>query len=214
MKMPIKKVNELEKKHEAPLLYLIVEGKDEEYFFEKLFKHMSLEKQIKIWSLDGVDNMSNKLKVIQANPEFGKVSTLAIIRDADNSISSALQSTKDILRSLNLPVPENNMSFQQGDRIKTGVFIMPGENIEGKMLEDLCLSTKSDDINIELINEYLSKLKENGSTYPNNESKAKCLIYLASSEKVVNSIGIGAKKGYWNLDHSCLDDLKVFVNKI
>ncbi|WP_394120322.1 DUF3226 domain-containing protein [Planococcus donghaensis] len=194
---------------------LIVEGKDEVFFFESLFKFMNIEESIQILELGGVDNMKTKIKTIKNMPNFDEVDSIGIVRDSDGSIKSALQSVQNILSDTDLPVPVSHNSFTKADSLlKLGVFIMPGEEIEGAMLEDLCLHTKSEDENINLINEYLNQLKESGSSYPSNVAKAKVLIYLASANKVVNTLGLGAKKGYWNLSSEALNPIKSFITNL
>lgn len=216
MRMPLK--NPINKEYTAQSeiisdTILLVEGKDEVIFFEEYFKRLDIKKDIQIINIQGVQNMKTKVKTIINMPNFEQVVSIGIVRDSDGSIAAALQSIKNILREVSLPIPEKHNSFKE-DGIKVGIFIMPGDEIAGTMLEDLCLETKKDDINLELINDYLRALEEKGSSYPSNIAKAKCLIYLASTNKVVNEIGLGAKKGYWDFHHPSLNPLRTFIDNL
>lgn len=192
---------------------LLVEGMDEVYFFEQLLKELSLEDHIQIISIDGIEKLKTKIKTIINMPKFDRVEAMGIVRDSDGSASSAFQSVKDILADIGYPVPSVENEFV-GDGIRIGIYIIPGNGLIGNMLEDLCLLTKDNDQNIGLINDFLDKLRTEGSSYPRNIAKAKCQIYLATQSKVVNTIGLGAKKGYWNFQHTSLTHLKDFLLKM
>jgi len=49
---------------------------------------------------------------------------------------------------------------------------------------------------------------------PLNPSKAKVQTYLAARKEITNALGLGAQKGYWNLDHVCFEDIKQFLRKL
>ena len=44
--------------------------------------------------------------------------------------------------------------------------------------------------------------------------KAKVLAYLAIKNPIVNSLGLAATKGYWNLEDHCFDEIKAFMNEL
>jgi len=95
------------------------------------------------------------------------------------------------------------------------------------MLEDLCLSTVANhpvsscvDVYIDCLHENLEYEKGNISKdpckyyFPKNEAKAKMHAFLAGMNKFVPSLGIAAKKGYFNFDSEILNDIKVFLQKL
>jgi len=42
-------------------------------------------------------------------------------------------------------------------------------------------------------------------------SKTKVQVFLASQPEIVNSIGLGASKNYWDFTSPVLDELKTFL---
>ncbi|SLM30424.1 conserved hypothetical protein [Desulfamplus magnetovallimortis] len=105
------------------------------------------------------------------------------------------------------------MTFSNG--INTGVYIMPG-NSENGMLEDLCLSTVVDSPVLTCVNQYISCLRENleNNSFPRNEAKAKMHTFLAGMCKFVPSLGIAAKKSYFNFESDILNDIKQFLKEL
>jgi len=70
------------------------------------------------------------------------------------------------------------------------------------------------------LNDKLSHEKEitsndpNKFLYPKNESKAKMHAFLAGMNKFVPSLGIAAKKGYFNFNTEPLNEIKDFLQKL
>lgn len=194
---------------------LLVEGKDEEAFFSKLMEGLNLAAKIQVISIGGVDQMKSNLEVFRLAPGFEGIRSLGIVRDADNSLSSAVQSVRTLLENNDLPSPTSHNTFTQREGgIKVGIFVMPGTNIEGEMLEDLCLKTVENESHIPLIDQYFEKFNENNIDLPSNLAKAKVQVFLASQRRIVTSLGLGAQRNYWNLDHTCLDDIKNFLQSL
>lgn len=197
---------------------ILVEGRDEESFFNALLNNLEIfsEKKhlIEIVVLGGKDNLNNELLALKNRTGFEIVQSIAIVRDSDGNKDAAFQSVKDTLRNNALPYPESNLVYSKRTSFKTGIFIMPGL-IEGDMLEDLCLATVEENPLTPEINKYIASIfKIDTVTGPKNISKAKTLMFLASMPNVVSSLGIGAKKGYWNFSHSSLEPLINFINEL
>jgi len=159
------------------------------------------------------------------------VSEYAIIRDADKSSEIAFQSVVSILRGLkehgfDEPIPNRIGNYEENAVRRVGVFIMPGNQAEG-MLEDLCLQTVAEHPVMECVKGYFSCLsevlvlkspgepREIGKYYfPKNPSKARAQAFLAGMYDNVASVGLAAKKQYWNFDHPVLADLKAFLAEL
>ena len=85
---------------------LVVEGKDEDHFFQALIKSMSLNIKYQIIDLKGKTNFKADISAMHKTPGFKKIKKLIIFRDADeNDADSAFQSIVNILKGLNLPQP-------------------------------------------------------------------------------------------------------------
>jgi hypothetical protein len=205
---------------------LLVEGKDEELFFEKLFTHVGVS-DVGIRQLWGKDQLATNLRLFMNDKGYEKVIAFAIVRDADTNSENTFQSVVDTLKSQGLPVPKRNEEFVNKAGKKVGVFIMPGGNNSG-MLEHLCLQTVDSHpimkhINI-LFGAYGRDLQKREPAdapmlpdihyYPRNEGKAKVQAFLSGMYKTVHTAGLGAREKYWNFDHPCLSDLKKFLENL
>jgi len=207
-------------------ILLLVEGKDEVEFFEAFLKTIKAHNIIQSIELGGKDNFKNEFPALLLSPNFSDVKRYGIVRDADNSATNTFQSVTNLLNRYNQPVPtiQGEIKFLNG--IAAGIFIMPGNSEEG-MLEDLCLSTVINHPVSSCVDEYISCLhnnlnfeKENISKeqrkycFPKNKAKAKMHAFLAGMNKFVPSLGIAAKKGYFDLHSKQLNNIKIFLQKL
>jgi hypothetical protein len=204
---------------------LLVEGKDEENFFKALIDHCEL-RNIDILVVGGKDRFPNELDAFLKTPDSGNIKSYAIIRDADNDRAAAFQSIIALLKNQKEPYPNKPAEYGSNAKRRTGIFIMPG-NQDGSMLEDLCLQTVADHPAMGCVDSYIACLegaltawqsgqsKVSGQFYfPKNRSKAKVQAFMASMHQSVNSVGLAAQKGAWNLDHSALNELKSFIQAL
>lgn len=193
---------------------LLVEGKDEVAFFKALFKKKNRE-DIQVKSTDGRNKFKNDFKTLKNTPGFEKVTSLAIIQDADNDPKAAFDSICSTLKNHGLSLPGKIGLFTESTP-KVGVFIIPDGKSEG-MLESLCLSTveSTRKETLECVKEFITcielKLKDKK---PTNLYKASHRAFLAAMEDDTPSLGIAAQKGYWNFDSDKLKPLLDFLNQI
>lgn len=205
-------------------VYMLVEGKDEEAFFNKFFqKNQSLETlnlndNIQIESIRGIDNLEATIGALITRTGFEKIKILLIVRDADNSHKSSFDSVCHILNKHGLPSPLNINDFSEsGESITTGVYILPGkiEDIAGNMLENLCLSIPDNPLIMPYIDDYLQHIIDNPDIVnPKNIHKSKLLVFLASHKDVPNTLGLGTQKNYFDLNHVNLNLLVEFFAKV
>jgi len=93
---------------------------------------------------------------------------------------------------------------------------MPNNDKAG-MLEMLCLDSINNNNQVCYIEmqKYIECLDNH---YKGNTSfnihKAQTQIYLASKILIVNSLGIGALKGYWDFDNEVFKDIKDFLTAL
>ncbi|OHB68032.1 MAG: hypothetical protein A2Y77_01750 [Planctomycetes bacterium RBG_13_62_9] len=78
------------------------------------------------------------------------------------------------------------------------------------MLEDLCLGTVKDHDAMRCVKSF-ARCVQRLPDPPRNPSKAKCQAFLAAQPEIVNSVGLGAHKGYWDFSSVVLDELKAFL---
>lgn len=184
---------------------LAVEGIDEVNFFKALFDYQGIQ-EVQILNFEGKTNFSSRIRSIVNIPGFKNVSIFGLIRDADTlPPKSAYDSIKGALEKANLPVPSEVNSFSNTE-LSVGVFIMPGKSSQG-MLEDLCLSSIADQPVYDCITEFFNC----ADCKPSNESKSRVQCYLAIQSPIVNSLGLGAVKGYWDFSSPVFDEIKGFL---
>jgi len=199
---------------------LAVEGEDERNFFDRLLRHIDLA-DVQIEPVGGKYEFSVKLPALLHVPGFfeagdsPRVRNLAIVRAKDRD--SAFASVANIVRKAGLTPPDEHGAFSDG-RPRVGIFIMPGETIDGTMLEDLCLKTVEGHEAMRCVAEFASCVGAFPSA-PKNVSKAKAQVFkaqvfLAAQTDTVDAVGLGAQKGYWDFDSPALGELKSFLEHL
>jgi len=187
-----------------------VEGKDEVNFFEALLKHLGIT-GFDIRDVGGKDKFKKKLPALAHTSGFSDIEVLVVVRDADNDPDAAFDSVRKVLRSQKLEPPDRMNQFSDGNP-RIGIFIMPGNSDTG-MLEDLCLKTVEEHPAMECVNAFID-CASGLNDPPKIVAKAKAQAFLAAMPEIVNSVGVGAQKGYWNFDSDELDNLRSFIDNL
>jgi len=194
---------------------LAVEGWDEENFFDSLLKHLNIT-DFDIHKVGGKNQFPKKLPALLKTPGFFAadetplVTHLGIVRDKDED--EAFKSISNIIATAGLKPPTKHSTFSDGTP-KVGIFIMPGNKVEGIMLEDLCLKTVEKNPAMKCVNEFASCVSAL-EPKPKNISKAKAQTFLAAQPEIANSVGVGAQKGYWDFESPALKELKQFLSHL
>ncbi|MCK5177462.1 MAG: hypothetical protein KAQ92_07070 [Candidatus Aenigmarchaeota archaeon] len=188
---------------------LAVEGKDCVGFFNAFLEYLKIT-DFEIYDIGGTCEFKDNLGALFKRRGFSDVEIFGIICDAENNDKSAFQRIQNILKNNDIKPPREKNRFFRG-KPNIGIFIMSGNSNKG-MLEDLCLKTVEKHPAMECVNNFancVSKLQNP----PKIVAKSKAQVYLAAMPKIVNSIGLGAKNGYWNFESKELFDLKKFMRK-
>ncbi len=186
---------------------VLVEGKDDKDFLIEYGKHLGIT-NCRVEPVDSVSNFNKEIPTQTKRPGFDKITHFAIIRDKDTgNIQDAFASIVKIFKSKTSisTLPQEHGKWSDG-KLKIGIFIMPGKQ-EGNMLEDLCLNTVANKPEMKCVNEFSKCI---GQT--SNMVKSRTLAFLAAQNEPVNTIGLGAYKGYWNFDAPELNELKDFLS--
>lgn len=179
---------------------LLVEGKDQQNFFQAFIKHLSLE-GIQIQDFGGVDDLPSFLKQFVKAPGFSIVRKIGIIRDAeDKSIDDVHKSIQSALENTDPPV--------DNDLVK--VFILPDNKNEG-MLETLLCKTFADTGENSCINSFLECIRKVLGNPVKRYDKARAHAFLATREEPHVSVGVAAQKGYWRFNHNAFADVRLFL---
>jgi len=193
---------------------LLVEGNDDEGFFQKLIEVIKIS-NIQILSVGGKDGFrTSNLKSIKNMPGFRELRALGIVRDADENANDTFTSICTILRSANLPVPSQPMEIVDGT-LRIGILIIPPHASKGK-IENLCLASIKEHKEMECIDNYFKCLRKRLSSdrYPKDLSKAKIQAFLASREESVPHLGIAAQREYFPFDCEIFDEIKNFLRAL
>ncbi|OIP42781.1 hypothetical protein AUJ95_01325 [Candidatus Desantisbacteria bacterium CG2_30_40_21] len=195
---------------------LVVEGKDECNFFKALLKHLKID-GVQLVDIGGKDKFKTEFQLLCNLENFNKIKRLGFIRDAEtNPAKSAFDSICGVLKKHNLPIPVNINKIRNDTDPYVGIFIMPDNSGEG-MLENLCLKTIESLPQYDCVDGFISCFVQHQPQNEKekfNEPKAKVQTYLASRSPIVESLGLGAQKGYWDFNHLCLDDMKKFLESL
>ena len=171
-----------------------MEGQDDRRFFEALLKHYGIP-DFQVLQIAGASNLSRRLDALRSAEEFGTVTALGVVRDANGNRDGAFQSVHDALRAAGFPVPSKPLVLADGQP-RVSVMIMPPDEVKaGRMLEDLCLAAVADDPAIQCVDEYFKCLDQQGISQ--NEiviPKARLHAFLASRERPGLRLGEAADK--------------------
>jgi len=190
---------------------LVVEGNDDQHFFEALATHLQSQ-PFQVIDIEGKTNLRARLEAVTLSRGFAAVTSLGISRDANADASAAFQSVCGALRALNLPVPSRPL-VPTGDQPRVTVMILPGEGAPG-MLEDLCLEAVEADPAMACVQQYLECLQQQGLALPRNLAKAKVQAFLASRPRAGLAFGIAALAGYWPFADDAFEQVRNFVQQI
>jgi len=191
---------------------LIVEGKDDEAFFDALVNRLGLH-DIQVAGIGGKTKLRTILKAIVKDPPFQNVQSLGVIRDADLDPKSAFESVKNALKTTGLPTPRKAMSVAKGPP-KTSVMMLPSFGNKGA-LEDLCLEAVALDPAMDCTEDFFDCLKKKRRACPKKDmAKAKVRAFLAAQEDPTLPLGLSARKGYWPLDHAAFDQIRYFLESL
>jgi len=200
---------------------LLGEGKDELEFFEALLRHLKID-DVQPMKYEGKSRLRPVLETIMQMPDFHTVTSIGITRDADfpkssadHAVNSAFKSICGTLRHahIGLPVPTRPMEkATRPGKPDVTIFIMPDCENDG-MLEDLCLESLIDKIEMGCVDDYVQSLQERRG-YPtpiHKLPKARFNSWIASQDGPDLSLGIATQRRYLNFKHPAFDTLKEFV---
>ena len=190
---------------------MLLEGRDEEEFFKALLRYLGID-DIEVRHYGGKNSFRRFLNGFVSTPDFDGVESMGIVRDADDSATSAFQSLQDSLNSANLPAPDEE-TIPTTEFPKVAVFIMPG-NAEGGALEDLCLRALLDDPAMNCVSEYMQCIQEHAGQVPQNPAKARIHAFLASRVDPELRLGEAAQRGYLPWDDSAFVQVIEFAKAI
>ena len=190
---------------------LLVEGNDDQNFFQKLMQEITLD-NIQIIPMEGKENFRTpNFKSVINTSGFREVKSLGIIRDADDNADNAFRGICTALKECGLPEP-TQPGVITNTSLKVGILIIPPSAEKGE-IEDLCLSSLKEYSEMGCIDDYFRCLKQElpSDKFPKKLSKAKIQAFLASREESVPHLGIAAQRSYFPLGHDAFEGIKKFL---
>lgn len=184
---------------------LLVEGNDQRNFFKAFAEHLSIP-NIQIQNFGGVTELRVFLSGVAKSSNFAKVRSIGIVRDAEGPAGPAHQSVESALRNAGLPAPAPAGQQASVGSPRVSVFILPDNKHPG-MLETLLCRTFAGAVEDRCIDDYFACVP----APIHRREKARAQAWLATKPDPHVSVGVAAKKGYWNLGHAVFADLRNFL---
>lgn len=193
--------------------FLLVEGRDEVTLFLRMTNEMGVD-NLQIFDSGGKEQFRARLDVILADARAREIQLTHIgaVRDADNDGNAAFTSVRDSLKYFGLVTPSRPRVIAE-DSPSTAILILPDDSGPGA-IENLCLNSIMDHPAYNCVENYVACLKEHNCNESNNPSKTAVHAFLASRTDPTTTVGMGAEKGYWNLDSPAFDIIRDFIHLI
>ena len=192
-------------------IQILVEGNDQRNFFEAFISHLALA-NIQVQNFGGVDQLRDFLEGLVDVTGFQAVKSVGIVRDAETSAQAAFQSVQSSLSNAGLPVP-NQPERRAGSSPAVTVLILPGNNRPG-MLETLLNETFANTPVDDCINAFFGCVEDASGVLLQRPHKARAQAYLATKPEPHLSVGVAAKRDYWDLNHPVFDQLRQFLTTL
>ena len=189
---------------------LLVEGKAEQNFFEAFTQHLGFQNQPQIREIRGVDRLRGFLQGFVRLPGFDAVTSIGIVRDAEESAEAALRSVESSLRNAGLPAPGDAAA---GSTPTVHVLILPDGEEPGMLETLLCQTFATDPVN-DCIDEYFDCARLHSGVELRRPDKARAQAFLATRPSPGVSVGVAAKKSYWPLDHEAFAGVRSFLRAL
>lgn len=180
---------------------LLVEGIKDARFFTAI-AHQLNRYDLQIVTVGGKDNFRSFLvSTLLKSDNFSRLRRLGIVRDADNSAQSTLQSLQNALFHAQLPAPSQDWAPEQAGRLTVSLAILPDGSSQGN-LEDLCLRSIGNSPDSTCVDQYVKCRVDVGAQIANNRlAKSKVHAYLAVGRDGTEPglrLGEAAEAGVWD----------------
>ncbi len=190
---------------------LLVEGKDQQNFFEALITHLSLS-DIQVQNYGSVNGLRSFLMVLVKARDFASVSSIGIARDAEVSARAAFESVQGALGKAGLFVPAK-VGEREGGNPDVSVLILPEDDEPGMLETLLCRTLEGMKVN-RCIDDFFECAEGLPDVSIDKPDKARAFAYLTTRPDPHHSVGVAAKNGVWDLDHQAFDEARDFLRAL
>ncbi len=213
----------IERKSIVKSYLLLCEGKDAEIFLinylesEALAQDKRFFNDIQVWDFGGNEELDSFLMNLKNMDGFDKVTSLAIIRDAEKDFAKACCDVTRSLSKSGIVSPEAYGTWiRDTTGLNVGYLLFPLNNGAGT-LEDLCLQILSENNSKDVllsIDAFLATMESSYGRNYHRKHKNKLHTYLASSDEYVSMpLGLASKAGAFNWNSDYLTPLKSFLTE-
>ena len=189
---------------------LLVEGKAEQNFFEAFTQHLGFQEKPQIREFGGAEGLRGFLQGFVKLPGFDSVTSIGIVRDADESAARARQSIESSLRNAGLPAPGD---AEAGRAPAVHLLILP-DGEEPGMIETLLCKSVAEDAVMTCVDKFFECVDDLPDVDIRKPHKARAQAYLATRRTPGVSVGVAALKGYWPLDHEAFAGVRSFLTTL
>jgi hypothetical protein len=179
-----------------------VEGDTPAHFFEALLKELRLESQIEVRNFGGNSQLGTFLKALALDAGFRQVTSLGIVRDAEDDPTAAQQSVQSAIQAARLP---SGVGVQWA--------ILPDGKSPGQ-IETLCMRSVRDDPVYECTVRFFESLKNKHIQVARGGRCCKhfARVFMAGKDCPELFVGQGAYKKVWPFCHPAFNELKDFLS--
>ena len=193
-------------------IQLLVEGNDQRNFFTAFLRHISRE-DIQIQNFGGVNDLRGFLSTFATTEEFSEsVTSLGIVRDAETSARSAFQSVQSPLRNAGLPAPARPRE-RVGDSPAMSALILPDDNSPGMLETLLCETFDNTDMDY-CTDAFFDCVRDLPGVDIGRPDKSRAHAFISTRPEPQFSVGVAGLRGYWDLDHQALADVRRFLETL
>jgi hypothetical protein len=188
---------------------LVVEGQDEERLFSEALAAWGVDAQI--LPIGGKTKLGANLKTLRNDTRYPGVSTIAVLRDADDDAQAALRSVRGALSGAGLTPPGEHGRFSTGTP-RVGIYVLPDGATPG-MLETVCLQS-ADARLVACADAYFNCAKLAGAQISAEMDKARVHAWLATRPRPDLRLGEAAAAGYLDFSGAAFANLCRFCRQI
>lgn len=187
---------------------LLVEGNDQRNFFEAMINHLDIE-GIQVHNFGGIGELSEFLDLFVKLAGFDSIDTLGIVRDAEVSAHSALQSVQSSISRVGLTVPVS-AGCLYGAEPSVAIMILPDNSNPGMLETNLCWTFRNTGLD-SCIDSFFACAEAEADVSIVRPEKARAHAWLSTQDRPHLSVGVAAKAHYWDLNHAALAEIRSFL---
>lgn len=191
---------------------LIVEGKDEKLLLPRYLEHHGIE-GMQVEDIGGKTLLQRNLRQVRLEMIPAELSSIGILRDADDDPVGAFQSVCSALSANQFSAPASPGTFADGTP-RVGVYILPDAATKGA-LETLGLRSVGGDPALACMGAYFDCVGDPPErTTAGQIAHAQAQVYLASKYCGISQAGRAAEATLWNFDSPVWNPLKAFLAQL